>query len=537
MRASAPRPRRTAVALLVAALLGTMLTAVLSTAPGNEAAAAPRKARPAKVKVLKVGSPRVKGDVATLTTRWSKSRNAKRYRVYVATNTAMRKAQRINLKGRKLVLRNLRPGVRYCVRVRGVSGRKLGKLSKRVCRTTPRLVRPARLWVTTQQLSSPTSSAITLNWPRTPGATSYELTWAPGGGNVLTDPQRSTLKVAARSTAVQTRVITGLRPGKVTCFQVRARSKYGVSTHSPQGCKFTMPASRAVPAASYRLDVATFNVCSSACTKAGRAWSARRVAVRDRILGMDVDVVAIQEGTRATSYLESADGLEGYVKGCQVGDGYGRDDDGGDPEASQWRNQSLFVRAATYTVVPGTADGIRFAAVNGLSEYHGVCWVELVHNATGQHVVVASVHLTHASGAVYDQGRYAQTEQLLAAIAAAYPPSTHPGGAPPVVMAGDFNSHRQAAYDGPRERFERNGFHDAFDVAARYESTPYQNSFNGWSEVPRTSTRWGNHLDKVVVPARAHVASWRIVEPMSGGRYSALLSDHSALRASVLLPR
>lgn len=547
MRSDIRRTSRLALAALLALLCATALlvggvlpagaaptsTAPVSAAPVSaaptsavpaSAAAGPRK--PAKVKKVRLKKPTLVNGRAGFTITWKRAARARNYKVkwWPVPKTGARKDK---TRGRSLVITNLAEGTEYCTKVQARNGKKKGKWSRTVCRTTAQLVRPAAAWVDTQRLegSPPSSTALTLRWYRTPGARSYEIDYAQGQGNVQRDANKRTVTADSRA-GIESKVISGLKPKKVYCFQVRTVNKFGKSARSTTHCNFTMPRSRAVPASSFGLDVATYNVCSTVCTNNGRPWSGRQAAVAQRIGGLDVDAVALQEATLATPAFESG-ALPGFTKACQVGDGY---PDG--TSAANWNNQSLFVRDASVSVVPGSAGGIRFPQVGSVTPTHGACWAEVVDTATGQHAVVVSAHLVYPIGNKYDTGRYEQTDALLAAIAQRYP-----AGAPPIVLGGDFNSHRARAFDGPRERLEQSGFHDGFDVAARYLSLPFQNSAHGWSTVPLTTPRWGNHLDHVFAPAGTHVASWQIHEPLANGLYSNLLSDHSPVRVSLLIPR
>ncbi|MFC5730352.1 MULTISPECIES: fibronectin type III domain-containing protein [Nocardioides] len=471
-------------------------------------------ATPARVTDVRVVSPTVTGSTASLTVRWDRAGRASGYQVLWSRSRRMTDPRVASTRTRSLTVRRLRQNVTYCFQVRGVSGRTKGRRSAVVCRLTPRRVGQAgAVWMSKQVVEGTGTAAtttLTVRWPRVGGATSYELDYRLG--RTVQAPGKVTRKGISGETAI----VRGLRPGQVYCFQVRGRNSAGYGYRSPTHCKFTMPAGRraaASPSATV-VDVGSFNACSDACP----GWSTRAPKVRDRILAMNVGVMAMQEAGSATDYLDR--NLPGYTKACQVG--------AGRAEADHWDSQSLFVRDADYTVVPGTANGVRFAA-----KTHGACWVEVIDRSTGRRLVVASVHLLNGKGDAEDRERYAQTGTLLGRIDAQY--QNQPGGMPSLVLAGDFNSHRSRAFDGPRVRLEARRFHDGYDVAASYDSPPWQNSASGWLAVPVSSWTWGVHIDRVFAPAGAHVRSWRIVEPMSGGRYTQLLSDHSPVRVSIQL--
>lgn len=271
--------------------------------------------------------------------------------------------------------------------------------------------------------------------------------------------------------------------------------------------------------------ISTYNTCSSACNSTLGAWSARGPRVRDRILQMNVgatgrraDIVAVQEGNLATPYLTSALGGT-FTRGCQTGDGTGN------PSHDL---QSLFVRDATYEVVPGTAGGLFFARYD--DPVHGACWVKVREKTSQQEVVVVSAHLWNGADTAGDTRRGMETDLLADTVKATFPAS-------PIVYAGDFNSTRSHARDAPLYRMYADGQDDAYDQAARYLSRPYRKSACGTSTTPRTSWRWGNHLDRVFAPARAHVATWEVDYRMDGSRYLAPLpSDHHPVLVSLLIP-
>lgn len=510
---------RSAALGLLAALL--CVAGLAAPAQADRAPAARKKDAVAAVRLVK---PTVSGDRATFTAKWQRTPRARSYRVRLTTMPRTTRPSAQTTRARSVVLRNLRQGTTYCLQVRARFAGRKGPWSPVVCRTTPEVARVGAPWVSGQQLQgTPVRSvAVTFSWPPVAGATSYQLDYAPGTGDVQRSRKRKTVRAGASASVTVGR----LTPGATYCFQVRAVSKWGPGLRSTTACRIVTPADRPLPLRAAALDVATWNVCSTICKKP--SWASRRTAVRDRMLAMDADVIGVQEAIDATPYLDQS--LPGYTRGCRVGDGTGL----GERTAGR---QSLYVRtgdAAAYRVVPGTNHGIVFGKVGTIDPTHGACWVELESLATGRRVIVASVHLVQPIGKVYDKGRDRQTQQLLTAIGARYPAGT----LPPVVLSGDFNSHRQRAYDGPRVRLEANGYRDSFDVAARFLTPTYRNSAHGWSTTPVTSVRWGNHLDHVFTSAGVHVASWRIDEPLTadGLRYERLLSDHSPVVVSLRIP-
>lgn len=394
--------------------------------------------------------------------------------------------------------------------------------------------RPAKagiVWMTHQvQRTGPTVS-LRLEWARVSGASVYEVEYAPASGVITTDEvQRSRSKKVKRlrgdRDSLQAVMVDGLRPGTTYCFQLRGQNSAGYGYRGGPHCKVTVRSSRSVPAASIPLVVGTWNTCSTACATSLGPWSTRGPWVRNRIEQMDVgaggravDVVAIQEGNEATSYL--TDELDGtFTRGCQTGDGTGsRYDD----------NQSVFVRDATYEVVPDTNGGLSFEQYD--DKAHGACWVKVREKESGQEVVVVGLHLWPQNSALGDSRRAAQTDDVADAVNAAFPDET-------VVYAGDFNSTRSRATDGPLKRLYAEGQDDAYDQSLRYLSRPTRNSASGTSTTIRNSWTWGDHVDRVFAPAGVHVATWEVDYRLDGSRYaSPMLSDHNPVLVSLLIPQ
>ena len=513
-------------ALALALLAGTpSLVGLASPTQASASASAPAARKASAVTGLRLVKPTTSGDRATFTAKWRRTPGARGYRIRWSTSPTMSPASGAGPRGTSYVLRNLGQGVPACVQVRAKLRSGKGPWSPVVCRTTPRLDQVAPPWVDAQRLEGtpPTGVTVTLTWPRTAGARSYQVDWAPGTGDVQRSSAKRTVTAAVSGTPDEHRAIGGLKAGQPYCFQVRAVGKWGVGPRSTTACKITLPANRPPRPTASALTMATWNLCSSMCS----GWKTRGPLAQARIAGLNADVVSVQEAMSATPGLTTGLASSGYVRGCQVGDGV--PGLGSGPAG----RQALFVRSATYRVVDGTAGGIVFSQVKSVYPSHGACWVRVENVATGQQVVVASVHLVQPIGAAYDRGREKQTNELMAAIARQYPT-----GAPPIVLAGDFNSHRGRADDAPRRVLEAKGYHDGYDAAESFLSPTYRKSAHGWSTTPATDYRWGRHMDRVFAPAGAEVASWRIEEPMTpeGDRYAGLLSDHSPVIVSLRIP-
>lgn len=479
--------------------------------------------RPAAISSVRVGEGYTVGADARLVVRWRAARGATSYQVFYAGSRTMAGARSQRTTRTGIAIRGLRAGRGYCFRVRAVKrvGSRLvnGRGSGVVCASTPKPVRTSRaVWVSAQQVvpgsGGSATTALTLHWTRTTGATSYDLLLAPSWDVTGSRYRIARTGIPVNGAARETYVVRGLKPGTKYCFRVRGRSGTGIGNLGPLHCKITMPAARALTPTPFALKIATFNVCGKAESCQRWTWEIRRPLVIQHISMSGADVVAIQEGRTRMADIEADLSESGFVKACDASGA-----------------QAVFVRRSVYAVTPDSAAGVRFA--DDLS--HGGCWVRLVHWATRTPVVVTSLHLYVGVGDLGNRMRAAQTSQVLSLMATKYGALNQPGTAP-FVLAGDFNSHRAHSADTPLLRLNQSGFDDAYDVSATYQ-LPFLNSANHYESVPATSTLWGAHLDRVFVPQGASVTGWRTVSRISSGRYvTPMPSDHHPVTVTVHLP-
>lgn len=518
-------PRRGRL-LLLAAIAVLLCTSGLVAGFAEPASAA---AKPAKVKGVKLTKPRVDGATASFKVKWKRAARATSYKVQWRVPGG--KPHKERTRKTTMTIKKLAQGTDYCVKVRAYNGKRKGKWSKTRCRTTAQLAQVQPVWVDRQQVQGATV-ALTFRWNEVPGATSYDFDYVKGQQPIQGHKNKVRVPVASSGGGTASLTIGGLEPRAVYCFQVRPSGPVGVGAFATAGCKYTQPTDRAT-GGSLKVNLMTWNVCSAdgpAC--AGHPWDSRATAAKARIASVGADAVALQEATPAVNDLET---VSGYERACRAGDGYLKNPNNHPeyPLAAGTRNQSLLIRSDTFDVVAGTANGYRFYGYT-----HGGCWAELVDKRPGagnRHVVIASLHLAPPSQAS-DQTRYNQTAAFMLAlqsdVASRYPL----GGAPPVLVAGDYNSDRNSGWDGAREYLGYLGYDDAYDVAEQYATLPYLNSFTGWSAVPRIFPRWGGHIDRVFVSPGARVTSWRTEEPYANGVWTSLLSDHAPVRVTVEIP-
>ncbi|WP_158296564.1 fibronectin type III domain-containing protein [Nocardioides albidus] len=498
-----PTPRR-AQRLLLAAIAVLLCTSgltvgvVVGTAEPASAAA-----KPARVKGVKLKKPRVDGATASFKVTWKRAARATSYKVKWKVPGG--KAHTDRTRKTSKTIKKLAQGANYCVKVRAYNGKRKGKWSKTRCRTTPQLGPVQPVWVDAQQQQGATI-ALGFRWNEVAGATSYELAYAPGEKDIQKHKKKKVVTVRTTGTATAGVLVGGFKPSRTYCFQVRATGRRGTGAWGVAGCKVTVPTSRAA-GGPVHVNMMTWNVCANVCD----GWASREPLIKGRITEIDSDAIAIQEGPNfAYDHLEP---LPRHQRGCIVGDGLG----------GNQRNQTLFVRTAKFSIIPGTANGVRFAP-----DTHGGCWVRVKDTVTGRELILASVHLINPGAPSTDQDRWNQMQAFWLALGA--DPNTI---GLPIVVAGDFNSTRNSRTDAPREYLNIFGYDDAFDVAERYNSLPFINSWNAWRNPPPQSWRWGEHVDRVFVSPGSKVTSWQMESPFGGGLQ---LSDHSAVRVTVDIP-
>lgn len=392
----------------------------------------------------------------------------------------------------------------------------------------PAQARPAGAkwpWVVGQSVQANGKVSVRLQWKKIARSRKYKIDYAPlkgklGSGEVQKSRKKKSLVVKGKGGAYKNATVKNLKAGKVYCFQVYGVSGKSYGNRGGVHCKMTTRANRRAPRSGFPLVMGTFNTCSASCTDLA-PWRERAPQVRDRILQMRADVVAVQEGNEATPYLEQ--NLPGFVKGCQTSDGVK-----GRPLGD--RDQSLFVRTSTYDVVPRTAGGLDFKALTG-NYAHGACWVLVRHKATQAQVVVVSSHFSGTPAV-----RVRQMKAVVDRI----------NGSPALVgvpraFAGDFNSnasHTSRKADVSLSAMRAAGGYDnAYDMANRFLTKPFYNSGGAGQAKAKTSWTWGDHVDRVFVSPGVHVASWKVDYRIRKGRNVNRVSDHNPVIASLVVPR
>jgi endonuclease/exonuclease/phosphatase family metal-dependent hydrolase len=330
-----------------------------------------------------------------------------------------------------------------------------------------------------------TDTTLRLTWPSTPRAGRYRVE----RGTDLQMTGRSTV----RTTDASVVTVTGLRPGRLYCFQVRAENRNGLGPRSKRSCQYTNSDARRLSAPTYR--VVTYNICSTACS----GWSWRRSQAAALLKATSPDVVALQEATRDNGLAHAMGGFTQVVAKS---------------------GKALLYRSARFSVVRGSNGQQRVGSIDlgydprgGKNRY--AVWAELADKRNGgRRVVFVSTHLSSGTDApVYDAQRRRDATRLVAALRKVN------AARRAMVVAGDFNSHAGRTHNSPETVMERAGFASAFYNANQY-SRPNYNSGNRGRAEPAIGNPWGYHMDQVWAdPDRTDFVHWRNAARIVNGKY------------------
>ncbi|CAA9363314.1 MAG: hypothetical protein AVDCRST_MAG36-2826 [uncultured Nocardioidaceae bacterium] len=330
-----------------------------------------------------------------------------------------------------------------------------------------------------------TTTSLTLSWPEASGADTYLVERGSDVGMVN--------RVVVERTHVNRTTITGLRPGSLYCFQVRAADGNETGPRSNRACQRTVATEGDDTGPVYR--VVTYNVCSRACA----GWDSRRADAAALVAARRPDVVMLTEATPESGMAAAIGGMTQVVAKS---------------------GKALLFRKDAFTVAH--RNGSPRTGVLDLGSGRYAVWAELVDNETAQHVVFVSVHLSPGKDAPeFDEQRRRDATHLVAGLQ-----RVNPGGLP-VVVGGDFNSYEQRRYDAPGAVMRGAGLADSFWRAHKWRYGNY-NTGNRGSAVPEIGKTWGRHIDQVwAEPGRTQVLKWRNAAAIEDGRYVPLPSNHN----------
>lgn len=368
--------------------------------------------------------------------------------------------------------------------------------------------RPAKVGMVSFVGASLTSSgaSLTITWPKTSGASSYEIFISPSYDRVLD------ASVYKKTTAT-TITLGGLKAGQSYFLQVRGKNSAGVGSRSSRVGHTTIYQHSMVSRTPFR--VMTFNLCSEAAgCNTPWSWATRVPRILERISAVNPDILTLQESISlaSTDTKQTASTvLPGYVR------------------AAYSNSKSLYFRDARFDLA-SRGDVPRASSIS-LGNGRYAVWAELIdaQNA-GQHIIAVSVHLSPGKTDTAAALRKTETTKLLTSLGTINDEGLN------VVIGGDFNSHKNRTNDTVGPVMKSFGYRDAYDLTEKLINQHF-NSYNGYETTPVTSMKWGDHVDHVwVKPELSRVTRWAQHGLRSGSKYATPIpSDHHAVSVDVRL--
>lgn len=379
--------------------------------------------------------------------------------------------------------------------------------------TTPAVAATARpgpvglVYFTGASLTS-TGATLTVDWPDVAGATGYEVF----AGRSLAAVAAATTPMATSTSSKAT--ISRLVRGVDYFVQVRAVNSAGVGPRSVRVGHGTIASQGTFPAGAASYRALTWNVCSYACP----GIATRTATINSRIAELAPDIVALQE---ASKFVAAPSGYR-FVENAQ---------------------NDLLVRSGQFSVVPkktaptaGTATFAGKSAAPG----KGIAWAALRHRS-GAYVLVFNAHLVAGTSSAQIAQRRYEAERLdgfvrstMSKLAASYGSLTTWANVP-VIILGDFNTHKSRTGDATGAILKKAGWYDAYDQARSLVAQHHNSANPKMQTAPVIGVTWGDHVDKVLVrPWRAVVTRWENAGKRVDGKYVAPLgSDHHPVLAVV----
>ncbi|WP_427135911.1 endonuclease/exonuclease/phosphatase family protein [Pseudarthrobacter sp. S9] len=419
-------------------------------------------------------------------------------------------------------------------------------------------IKPAVTYATPSGLTSSAqaTTSLTFKWNAVSGAPKYRIQLSPNA-----DMSGATF-YRFSSTSGE---IRDLKPATKYYAKVRVITLDGanLSPYSSAVSAKTL-AAPALPAISNPLSVASYNVKCDNCFD-GLAneltWSGRRDAVVSTIVSKVPDVVGIQEASQGWLKNETRPGgltqfedlqerlfnrginyqLANAKRNNCVNDVTPTNCVYSDRGASQG-TKILYNKGTVELVSQGS---VALPKVSSTDNTRYLAWSILRQRSTGKSFFFGDTQLDSSKASAYYLLRQSQTSAIASAI------SRINTGKLPVLMVGDFNSHKwtepsnapydvmvSAGYVDPLGNTYKN---DAPSAAATAEQRIRANydSFNGFERKARARNTTGNgtYLDYIFT-SKMRVAKWETVINIdaAGNFVGTIPSDHNMVSAVVQLP-
>jgi endonuclease/exonuclease/phosphatase family metal-dependent hydrolase len=469
--------------------------------------------------------------------RWTAVKKAPAYRVQFSTRSDMKTFTTMDVVGTYLEWTNLDPtpsshsarlkaSTTYYFRVKVISLDKVTlthysktlKVKTASAKAMPELA-PVGLTSTSQGTTS-----MYLSWSSRGPGVSYRIRYG-------TTQKLEVAKSKAVTSSASGTVLTGLKPATTYYYKVRTIATGGgdLSGYS-KTASLTTPSTSASPP----IKVATYNVCSVACDAGGHPWEgAREAAVVANLAAQSPDVIGLQEMDRSKLAVFLADLNRASGRSYQTSD---LPTKGGSGTTKLAYDTGLFTMASSEHGVLALSAGD-----SGTQKY--AVWAILTDKRSGKRLFVVANHLV--AGTAYQELRKTQSAEIVGLVAAKNTKKL------PVVIAGDFNSNRDASpsnvvYDvlsaaGFKEPLgnTNKSWTVSRQATAEHRVDLDYSTYNGFASYARRAKYAnGSDIDYIWHSAQIRVAMTRVVVNVNtAGKFVGTIpSDHNLLTATIHLP-
>lgn len=469
--------------------------------------------------------------------RWTAVRNAPAYRVQFSTRSDMKTFQTMDVVGTYLEWTHLNPapsahsarlkaGTAYYFRVKVISLAKatLTHYSKTLKVKTASAKAMPELAPVSLAASPQSASAMYLSWSSRGPGVKYRIRYG-------TTPKLEMAKSATVTSAYSGTVLKKLTAATTYYYKVRTISTGGtdLSGYSKTSSLTTPTTSGSPP-----ITVATYNVCSVACDAEGHPWAgAREAAVVANLAAQSPDIVALQEMDRSKLAAFLSDLNKASGRSYQTSDPASKGGSG---------TTRLAYDTGRFTMASADHGVLPLSVGDSASRKYSV-WAILTDKLSGKRLFVVANHLI--AGSAYQDLRRTQTDEIVNLVAAKNTKKL------PVVIAGDFNSNRDASpsnvvydvlsaagYQDPLGNTDKSWTVAKSATAEHRVDLDYStyNNFEPYARCSKYSN--GADIDYIWHSPKIRVTMTQVVVAVdTAGRFVGTIpSDHNLLTATIHLP-
>lgn len=491
------------------------------------------------------GLTRQSAATTALALAWNSKPGVGRYRVRYSKSSAMSDPAYAEAPTGYAELTSLTPGTAYYVQVKALArnGDQLSSYPAPVRLTTSPAGGYPYLAPVGLKVTSFGSTSITLDWATRAADIAYQVAYTSVRGTGTADFSGS---------AGQLRKLASdaLYSVRVRVVSVEGRPLSGLS--APVKLRTTTIGAAVIRAGSYNVHCW---YCSDTAVANERPWSARRGPLVSGLLAQKLDVLALQEASQTrlpgTTISQFDDIVQRLGSPYKLANPYRYNCVNGYSNTKciyQDRGASsgtkIIYNSRTLIKI---GDGSRLlSSPPGKKRY--AAWATFQHVESGRKFFFVSAHLEYRKDAAdssyfYDY-RVSETRDIIQLIA-------EESGGLPVVIGGDFNSHKwtlpdngpyrtllQAGFADPLGNYDRSSAPTPLATVENRVRTNY-NSYNGYRlTAPKSTNANGTYVDYLFTSEGLRVQEWETVVKLDsfGDFIGTIPSDHNLVRATVVLP-